>query len=62
MNANELSPVPDATLALQMLKGAIGQIKFARDYTLKLLDATPQDRWFEIPAGLPTNIAWQFGH
>jgi hypothetical protein len=26
------------------------------------LDATPRERWFEMPAGLPTNIAWQVGH
>lgn len=45
-----------------MLRAAIGQIAFARRYTLELLQATPQDRWFEIPAGLPTNIAWQVGH
>ncbi len=37
-------------------------IEFARRYTLELLDATPRDRWFEIPGGLPTNIAWQVGH
>lgn len=45
-----------------MLQAALGQIEFARDYTLQLLDATPKDRWFEIPEGLPTNIAWQVGH
>ena len=41
---------------------AMGQIEFARRYTLELLDATPKERWFEIPPGLPTNIAWQVGH
>ncbi|KAA1261396.1 DinB superfamily protein [Rubripirellula obstinata] len=45
-----------------MLQAAIGQIRFARDYTLGLLNATPQDRWFEIPGGMTTNIAWQVGH
>lgn len=66
MNAHDPSSVPssvpDANGAIQMLRGAIGQIKFARDYTLQLLEATPRDRWFEIPEGLPTNIAWQIGH
>lgn len=55
-------PAPDAAAVLPILQGAIGQIQFARDYTLQLLDATPHDRWFEIPAGLPTSIAWQVGH
>jgi len=45
-----------------MLQSAIEQIRFARTYTLNLLDETPQDRWFEIPEGLPSNIAWQVGH
>lgn len=45
-----------------MLTAAIGQIRFAREYTLELLDATPQELWFTIPAGLPTHIAWQVGH
>ena len=55
-------PLPSADEAWQMMHGAIGQIDFARRYTLELLDATPRDRWFEIPDGLPTNIAWQVGH
>ena len=45
-----------------MLESAIGQIRFARDYTLGLLEATPTEHWFTIPEGLPTNIAWQVGH
>lgn len=45
-----------------MLQAAVGQIEFARRYTLELLETTPRDCWFEIPAGLPTNIAWQVGH
>lgn len=62
MNVHDPSLVPDADSAMQMLRGVIGQIEFARDYTLQLLHATPMDRWFEIPDGLPTNIAWQVGH
>ncbi len=45
-----------------MLTAAIGQIRFARDYTLQLLEATPKEHWFTIPDGLPSNIAWQVGH
>lgn len=51
---------PDS--AACMLQSAIGQIRFARDYTLGLLDATPMDLWFNVPAGLPTHIGWQVGH
>jgi hypothetical protein len=61
MNANQL-PLPDADSAAQMLQGAMGQIQFARQYTLGLLDATPKEDWFQIPNGLPTNVAWQIGH
>lgn len=45
-----------------MLRAAIAQIRFARDYTISLLDATPTDRWYEIPADGPSHIAWQVGH
>ena len=54
--------LPSEAAAAQMLRGALGQIDFARRYTLELLEATPRDRWFEIPSGLPSNIAWQVGH
>lgn len=53
---------PTAETAVAMMRGALGQIEFARNYVADLLDATPQERWFEIPVGLPTNIAWQVGH
>ena len=45
-----------------MLAGAVGQIKFARAYTLELLEATPQEHWFTIPEGTTSHIAWQVGH
>ncbi|WP_146595059.1 DinB family protein [Novipirellula galeiformis] len=54
--------VPSLTQASEMLRGAIGQIQFARNYTLELLENTPQELWFTIPAGMPTNVAWQVGH
>ncbi len=55
-------PLPDAVTAMAMLRGAIAQIEFARQYTLELLEATPREAWWTIPEGLPTNIAWQVGH
>ncbi len=54
--------LPDAETAASMLQAAIGQIDFARRYTLELLEATPKDRWFEMPDGMPTHVAWQVGH
>ena len=47
---------------MQMMRGAMGQIQFARQYILELLDATPQELWFQIPEGHRTHIAWQVGH
>lgn len=62
MNAPQSESIPDASAVVPMLQAAIGQIRFARDYTLTLLDETPKDRWFEIPEGSSSNIAWQVGH
>lgn len=54
--------LPSVASAAVMLQAAVGQIGFARQYTLQLLDATPRERWYEIPTGSVTNIAWQVGH
>ena len=54
--------LPSQTQAAEMLQAAIGQIQFARSYTLELLEKTPQELWFNIPDGLPTHVAWQVGH
>ena len=62
MNAPELNSAAQADSATTMLESAIGQIKFARKYCLELLDHTPNELWFDMPAGLPTHIAWQVGH
>jgi hypothetical protein len=54
--------LPTAAEAIQMLTAAIGQIEFARRYTLELLQATPREHWFTLPNGLSTHVAWQVGH
>lgn len=54
--------LPDAAAARTILAATLDQIRFARDYTLELLQATPEELWYQIPDGLPTNIAWQVGH
>ncbi len=56
------APVPDLDAVAVLLNGAVEQIRFARSYTLSLLEATPEDRWFEIPDGMSSHIAWQVGH
>jgi hypothetical protein len=65
------SPIPDLATAAAMMTAALGQINWARRYTLELLAATPRELWFERPAigngeagasPLPTHIAWQVGH
>ncbi len=47
---------------MSRLELAIGQIMFARTYTLRLLDAIPADDWFRAPPGGVTHVAWQAGH
>ena len=44
------------------LELAIAQIRFARDYTLTLLDGFPEDAWFHQPAPGCAHLAWQMGH
>lgn len=41
---------------------ALDQIVFARNYTVKLLEATPSADWFRIPPGGVTHVGWQVGH
>jgi len=40
----------------------IDQIARTRQYTCLVLNHTDRGRWFELPAGCPTHIAWQVGH
>ncbi len=41
---------------------AIGQIKFAREYTLSLLNDLSPDDWFRQPPDGVSHLAWQIGH
>ena len=41
---------------------AIEQLIFARNYTLRFLDAVDPADWFRMPAEGVTHIAWQVGH
>jgi hypothetical protein len=54
--------LPDLASVLAMRDCVIGQVKFAREYTLGLLDKVPESLWPVIPAGATSHIAWQVGH
>jgi hypothetical protein len=41
---------------------AVGQMRFAREYTLTMISDIPFEAWYEQPAGIPTHLAWQVGH
>ena len=41
---------------------ATEQIRFARKYTLALLEDIAEEDWFVMPQGLHTHVAWQVGH
>jgi hypothetical protein len=46
---------------MSRLQIAIDQIRFARNYTIWLLDHTPKEEWFRMSGGV-THVAWQVGH
>jgi hypothetical protein len=52
----------DETSAAQYRDLAIGQIQFARAYTLQLIDGIEHDQWFVRPENCTTHLAWQVGH
>jgi hypothetical protein len=44
------------------LELAISQIRFAREYTLSLLEGIEPTDWFRQPAEGVSHLAWQVGH
>jgi len=54
--------LPTPTQVLGMRDGAIGQMEFARNYTLGLISEVPDELWQTPPAGIPSHFAWQIGH
>ena len=49
-------------MLVNRLQTAIDQIVFARNYTIRLLEQTPESEWFrQIPGGI-SHVAWQVGH
>lgn len=41
---------------------ALNQHQWARQYSLQLIESVPEQRWYEVPAGMSTHLAWQVGH
>jgi hypothetical protein len=54
--------IPSSAEFAAMRDAVIGQMTFARDYTLQLLESVPEELWKTTPAGCSTNISWQVGH
>src|SRR5262249_40470636 len=48
--------------AMNRLQLVIEQIVFARNYTIGLLDQTPEAEWFRQPPGCVSHVGWQVGH
>ena len=51
---------PESVLAMR--DAVLGQVDFARRYTLELLENTPEELWPIVPKGASSHIAWQVGH
>lgn len=49
-------------MSRQRLDIAVNQIRFARKYTLGLIEDVDPADWFVRPNDAPTHLAWQIGH
>jgi uncharacterized damage-inducible protein DinB len=47
---------------MSRLQLAVDQIVFARNYTLELLEQTPEAEWYRQSSAGVTHVAWQVGH
>ena len=57
-----LTTLPTPTQVISMRDAALGQMDFARRYTLGLIEEVPDELWQAPAAGIPSNFAWQIGH
>jgi hypothetical protein len=44
------------------LRDALDAVRFARSYSLPLIDSFAPDEWFRMPAEGVTHLTWQVGH
>jgi len=54
--------IPNADAIAAMRDSVVGQMRFAREYTLNLLSSVPAPLWNVVPNGGTSHIAWQVGH
>lgn len=54
--------LPDLSEIPAMRDAGLGQMEFARAYTLQLLNDVSDDLWLAPTPGIPSNFAWQIGH
>lgn len=60
----DTSPATDLT-EHDLLSGrdqVVAQMKWARQYSLQLIESIPHELWYVQPAGISTHVAWQVGH
>ncbi len=63
MDQNTTSPtILPRESVLAMRDAVLGQVDFARKYTLGLLENVPEELWPIVPTGGCSHIAWQVGH
>lgn len=58
----EKTPVPYPEQPTLIRDTVLEQVRFARQYSLQLLESIPSADWLRIPAGAPSNLLWQAGH
>ena len=58
----ETTTVLSREAVLAMRDAVLGQVDFARRYTLGLLEDVRESLWPVIPSGASSHIAWQVGH
>jgi hypothetical protein len=54
--------LPGLSELTAMRDAGLGQMEFARAYTLQLLNDVSDDLWLAPIPGIPSNFAWQIGH
>ena len=40
----------------------LAQMRWARQYSLQLIESFPEELWYSMPQGIRTHLAWQVGH
>ena len=51
-----------AQTSINRIESFLQNMKFARAYTMTLLDGLADQQWYWSPANMTTHVAWQVGH